>query len=172
MHSAGIGTILIGMGRVALVAAALAAVLAAPQRAAAAPCNGCNGGIPPAGEQGQVLARSTWLGWATTVNSAFTAFDVYHLARHGGRNPKVTGIQMVMALPVALYGFDYVKKDKSDYLAWGLSLWSVGLIVQASTPSSRASSRTRTRRRMESPARSTPVRRLSSAGTTKFRAPG
>jgi hypothetical protein len=124
------------MRRLALVAAL---VLALPQLATAAPLPrapaGCGDCSPfREGYASVGLARSTWLVWATTVNTAFTAFDVYQLARGRGRNYKVTGLQMVMALPVAVYGFDYVRSDSSDYVAWGLSLWSAGLVVHGFWP--------------------------------------
>jgi hypothetical protein len=122
------------MGRHAAVgiAAAVFLVLTAHREAAAAPCQNC--GALTVYDTATGPTRALWIGWAATVNVAFTAGDAFALARNGETHPTVTGVQFVMSLPVAVYGIDFVRRDTSDPVAWGLTVWSIGLMAHGFWP--------------------------------------
>lgn len=106
--------------------------LAAPRTARAAPCLDCNAEKPVDVSAG--LPRTVWVKWAVLVDSAFTAFDVQQELRTGKRNNLITGLQFVATVPVAIYGTDYLRADKGDALAWGLTAWSCALMAHGFWP--------------------------------------
>ena len=121
------------MGRLLLVAVIVSfATLAAPRAASAAPCLDCN--AEKVNDVSAGLPRAVWVKWALIVDSAFTAFDVQQQVRTGKRNNLVTGLQFVATVPVAIYGTDYLRADKGDALAWGLTAWSAALMVHGFWP--------------------------------------
>jgi hypothetical protein len=123
------------MGRHAAVGiAAVVFLLVTSQREAAAapPCENCGALTIYDTQTGPT--RAMWIVWAASVNGAFTAGDAYALARNGETHPTVTGVQFVMSLPVAVYGVDFVRRDTSDPVAWGLTVWSIGLMAHGFWP--------------------------------------
>jgi hypothetical protein len=123
------------MGRIALVVSSVAVVVvlvAAPGRAGAAPCTTCDAEVPFPVSSGP--PRAVFIKWATSVNTVFTAFDVQQQLRVGKRNNLVTGLQFVAAVPVTLYGLDYVGADHHDWVALGLTVWSAALLAHGFWP--------------------------------------
>jgi len=125
-------------------------MLAAPASAdpanAVRPAGGCGGCTPArAGDPdtGSGLTRSTFLVLGTSVNVTFAAADIVWTARKGKPNYTVTGVQLIAALPIAIYGLDFVRNDTGDWAAWTLTLGatslvgvSVGLMIDAALDTS------------------------------------
>jgi hypothetical protein len=119
------------MGR--LLLAVLIVLLAAPAAADVGPppAEGCGGCTPARGKTavtGGTLTRGQFLVGGSIVIASFGAANVVETVRTGRPNFNVVGIQLIASLPVAIYGIDFVAKDKSDWAAWGVTLGATALI--------------------------------------------